>query len=267
LEEGTFHSRLLVILSNLSVPQVVDAVHANGSHIFLQLWAFGRATDVELLKAEDPNFEYVGASAIPTSTSSPLPRPLTIEEINTYVQWYATAADKAVNRAGFDGVELHFANGYLPDQFLQDVSNQRTDKYGGSIKNRARFPIEILEAVANAVGEDRVGFRVSPWNTWQGMGMEAPKPTFAYFVSQAKERFPNLAYLHAIEPLVAGPNGDSNDFLRKVWGDKVFIAAGGYTPQTAAETASAHGGLIAFGRHYIANVSSPSTNGRLSIKF
>ena len=245
-----------MILSNLSVPQVVDAVHANGSHIFLQLWAFGRATDVELLKAEDPNFEYVGASAIPTSSSSPIPRSLTVEEINTYVQWYATAADKAINKAGFDGVELHFANGYLPDQFLQDVSNQRTDKYGGSIENRARFPLEILEAVTSAVGEDRVGFRVSPWNTWQGMRMEDPKPTFAHFVSQAKERFPDLAYLHAIEPLVAGPNGDSNDFLRKIWGDKVFIAAGGYTPQTAAETASVHGGLIAFGRHYIANVSS-----------
>jgi NADPH2 dehydrogenase len=258
-----------VILSNVSVPQVVDAVHANGSHIFLQLWAFGRATDVELLKAEDPNFEYVGASAIPTSTSSPIPRPLTIEEINTYVRWYATAADKAVNKAGFDGVELHFANGYLPDQFLQDVSNQRTDKYGGSIENRARFPLEILEAVTNAVGEDRVGFRVSPWNTWQGMRMEDPKPTFTYFVSQAKGRFPNLAYLHAIEPLVAGPNGDSNDFLRKIWGDKVLIAAGGYTPQTAAETANAHGGLIAFGRHYIANVSScpPFINSRPSMKF
>jgi NADPH2 dehydrogenase len=246
--------------ADLSAPQVVDAVHANGSHIFLQLWAFGRTTDVELLKAEDPSFELVGPSAIPMSSSDPTPRPLTIEEISTYVQWHATAADKAVNKSGFDGVELHFANGYLPDQFLQDVSNQRTDKYGGSIENRARFPLEILEAVTNAVGEDRVGFRVSPWNTWQGMRMEDPKPTFAYFVSQAKERFPNLAYLHAIEPRVAGiedqdcGDGDSNEFLRKIWGDKVFIAAGGFTPQTAAETAGARGGLIAFGRHYIANV-------------
>ena len=257
--EITFTSNTL---SDLSVPQVVDAVHANGSYIFLQLWAFGRTTDVELLKAEDPSFELVGPSAIRMSPSDPTPRPLTIEEINAYVQWHATAADKAVNRAGFDGVELHFANGYLPDQFLQDVSNQRTDRYGGSIENRARFPLEILEAVTNAVGEDRVGFRVSPWNTWQGMRMVDPKPTFAYFVSQAKERFPNLAYLHAIEPRVAGiedqdcGDGDSNEFLRKIWGDKVFISAGGYTPQTAAETASTRGGLIAFGRHYIANVSS-----------
>jgi len=187
---------------------------------------------------------------------------MTVEEIKTYSQWYAAAADKAVNQAGFDGVELHFANGYLPDQFLQDVSNQRADEYGGSIENRARFPLEIIEAVSDAVGEDRVGFRISPWNPWQGMGMKDPKPTFAYFVSQAKERFPDLAYLHATEGRVAGiedrddDDMASNDFLRKIWGDKVFISAGGYTPQSATETANKLGGLIAFGRHYIANVSS-----------
>ena len=247
--------------SNLIALQVVDAVHANGSYIFLQLWAFGRAASVELLKAEDPNFEFVGASAIPISPSGPSPRPLTVDEIKTYVQWYADAADRAVNQAGFDGVELHSANGFLPDQFLQDISNQRTDEYGGSIENRARFPLEVIGAMAKAVGEDRVAFRVSPWNTWQGMGMENPRPTFAYFVSQAKERFPNLAYLHAVEPRIAGPedgessSGGSNGFLRKIWGNKVFIAAGGYTPETAAETVEAKGGLIAFGRRYISNVS------------
>ena len=250
-----------------SVPQVVDAVHANGSYIFLQLWAVGRATDVELLKSEDPSFDVVGASAIPMSPSDATPRPLTIEEVKTYVQWYTVAADKAINRAGFDGVEVHVANGYLLDQFLQDVSNQRTDDYGGSIENRARFPLEVIEAVANVVGEDRVGFRISPWSTFHGMSMENPKPTFAYLVSQAKERFPNLAYLHAAEPRVAGvddrdcDDSESNDFLRKIWGDKVFIATGGYTPQTAAETANRLGGLVAFGRHYIANVSFSSSVG------
>ena len=213
-----------------------------------------------MLKSEDPNFELVGASAIPISSSHPTPRPLTVEEIKTYVQWYADAADKAVNKAGFDGVELHFANGYLPDQFLQDVANQRADEYGGSIENRARFPLEILEAVSNAIGEDRVGFRISPWSPWQGMRMEDPKPNFAYFTSQAKERFPNLAYLHTVEPCIAGDQ-DSNsiesiEFLREIWGDKVFITAGGYVPQSATETVKTKGGLIAFGRYYIANVSS-----------
>jgi NADPH2 dehydrogenase len=272
MEECMFILNPPVVLSDLSVPQIVDAVHANGSYIFLQLGSFGRALGVKSLKVEDPSFELVGPSAIPMSPSDSTPRPLTIEEIDTYVQWYAVAADRAINKAGFDGVELHFANGYLPDQFLQDVSNQRTDKYGGSIENRARFLIEIIEGVANAVGEDRVGFRISPWNPWQGMRMEDPKPTFAYFVSRAKERFPDLAYLHAVEPRVAGDgdhdcaDSDSNDFLRKIWDHKVFIATGGYTPETAAETASTQGGLIAFGRHYIANVSSlrPLTNGRPS---
>lgn len=239
--------------------RVVDAVHANGSYIFLQLWAFGRAADAELLRAEDTTFDFVGASAIPMSPSGPAPRPLTVDEIKTYVQWYADAADKAVNRAGFDGVELHFANGYLPDQFLQDVSNQRTDEYGGSIENRTRFPLEILEAVTKTVGEDRVGFRISPWNTWQGMRMKDPKPTFAHLVSQTKERYPDLAYAHVIEPSVDHGNneGVSNEFLREIWGDKVFISAGDYNPQTAAETASAKGGLIAFGRHYISNPDLP----------
>ena len=196
------------------------------------------------------------------SPSDLVPRPLTVEEIRTYAQWYVDAAEKAVNGAGFDGVELHYANGYLPDQFLQDISNNRTDEYGGPVENRARFPLEIIEAVANAVGEDRIGIRISPWNTWQGMKMEDPKPTFSYFVSQVKERFPNTAYIHAIEPRVAGiedrqGNGptESNQFLRDIWGDKPFISAGGHTPQTATETANTLGGLVAFGRHYIANVS------------
>ena len=250
---------------NCLLSQIVDAVHANGSYIFIQLWAHGRAAHVELLKSEDPNSELVGPSAIPMSPSDPTPRPMTTDEIDTYVRWHADAADRAVNQAGFDGVELHFANGYLPDQFLQDVSNQRTDEYGGSVENRARFPLEIIEAVSKAVGEDRVGFRISPWNTWQGMRMENPRPTFAYLVSQAKERFPDLAYLHVVEPRVSGfedydsEEGDSNEFLRRIWGEKVFIAADGYSPQTAAETVKSKGGLIAFGRHYISNVSSSSS--------
>ena len=155
---------MILCLTSPSAPQVADAVCANGSYVFIQLWAFGRAVNSELLKAEDPSSEPVSSSVIPMSPSGPTPRPLTVEEIKTYVRWYAVAAGKVGKRAGFDGVELHFANGYLPDQFLQDVSNQRTDEYGGSIENRARFPLEIIEAISNVVGEDRVGFRVSPWS-------------------------------------------------------------------------------------------------------
>ena len=244
--------------------QVVDKVHANGSYIFLQLAALGRGTDPDQLKAENPNFDFVGPSEIPVSPDKATPRALTVDEIETYVQWYADAANKAINKAGFDGVELHFANGYLPDQFIQDMSNQRSDEYGGSIENRARFPLEIIKAVSNAVGQDRVGFRISPWSTWQSMRMEDPKPTFSYLVSRAKENFPDLAYLHVTE----NEEGiESNQFLRKIWGDKVFIAAGGYTPQSAVETVNTDGGLIAFGRHYIANVRSMMMNSNMELLF
>ena len=97
-----------------------------------------------------------------------MPRALTVEEIAEYVQWFATAARNAVLGAGFDGVEVHAANGYLPDQFLQTNTNKRTDSYGGSVENRARFVLEITEAVVKAVGANKVGIRLSPWSTFQG---------------------------------------------------------------------------------------------------
>lgn len=89
-------------------------------------------------------------------------------EIREYIQWFTSAASNAVHRAGFDGVEIHGANGFLVDQFIQDVSNQRTDKYGGSIENRARFALEVIDAVSAAVGETKVGLRISPWSGYQG---------------------------------------------------------------------------------------------------
>jgi NADPH2 dehydrogenase len=99
-----------------------------------------------------------------------VPRALTVEEIGEYMQLFATAARNAVLRAGFDGVEIHAANGYLPDQFLQTNTNNRTDSYGGSVENRARFVLEITESVVKAVGANKVGIRLSPWSTFQGEG-------------------------------------------------------------------------------------------------
>ena len=111
-------------------------------------------------------------SPIPLPTKdadkAPVPRALTVEEIREYVQLFASAARNAVLGAGFDGVEIHAANGYLPDQFLQTVTNARTDSYGGSVENRVRFVLEITEAVVNAVGANKVGIRLSPWSTFQG---------------------------------------------------------------------------------------------------
>jgi 2,4-dienoyl-CoA reductase-like NADH-dependent reductase (Old Yellow Enzyme family) len=149
--------------------KVTDAVHAKGSFMYLQLWALGRTASIEELKSEDTSFEYVSAGDVPLPRTAqqeeetPHPRPLTKAEIVEYVQLYATGARNAVERAGFDGVEIHGANGFLLDQFLKETSNNRTDEYGGSPENNSRFVLEVVEAVSAAVGEERVGLRISPW--------------------------------------------------------------------------------------------------------
>ena len=151
----------------------MDAVHKNGSFIYLQLWALGRTAEPEVLQ-EEGGYPHTAPSPIPLdhksalSAPAPVPRALTVEEIGEYVQLFATAARNAVLRAGFDGVEIHAANGYLPDQFLQTNTNNRTDSYGGSVENRARFVLEITESVVKAVGANKVGIRLSPWSTFQG---------------------------------------------------------------------------------------------------
>ncbi len=172
--------------------QIVDAVHENGSYVFLQLAALGRAADPDVLQREGGH-PLVAPSPIPLAPASqndasssssltpppalPLPHALTVEEIGEYVRLFATAAENAVLRAGFDGVEIHGANGYLVDQFLQSNANSRTDAYGGSVRNRARFVLEVVGAVAEAIGADRVGIRLSPWSTFQGECVERAAPS------------------------------------------------------------------------------------------
>jgi NADPH2 dehydrogenase len=141
-------------------------VHAKGSYIACQLWAHGRAVSDDWCAQH--NYTPVSASDIPLSGNKVLPRPLTHDDIKTYIAAYVQAAVNSLEEAGFDAVELHFANGYLPDQFLQDVSNKRADEYGGGVENRARFPLEILDAVVKRVGEKKVGLRLSPWSPFQG---------------------------------------------------------------------------------------------------
>jgi NADPH2 dehydrogenase len=160
------------IFERFLITKVTDAVHAKGSFMYLQLWALGRAASVEKLKQEDPSFEYVSAGDVPLPRTpeqeqkgedAPRPRPLSKAEIAEYVQIYATAARDAVERAGFDGVEIHGANGYLLDQFLKETSNNRRDEFGGSPENNSRFVLDVVAAVSAAVGEERVGLRLSPW--------------------------------------------------------------------------------------------------------
>ncbi|KXN89084.1 putative inactive dehydrogenase EasA [Leucoagaricus sp. SymC.cos] len=245
--------------------QIVDSVHATGSFIFSQLWGLGRQANEAQLKAEDPSFPVVGPSPIPEAEDATIPRELTTPEIKEYIQLFATAARRAVHEANFDGVEIHAANGYLIDQFLQDVSNQRQDEYGGSVERRSRFGLEIVKAVIEAVGTaQKVGVRLSPWNSFAGMGMDDPVPQFSHFVSTLKREFPDLAYIHVVEPRVSGDRDNktplqgrqaTNDFLRDIWFSRPFISAGGYDRQEAIRQANARENeLIAFGKIFLANI-------------
>ncbi len=165
--------------------KITDAVHANGSYTFLQLWALGRAADPAVLKQEG-GFDLVAPS--PISFNNNVPRELTVAEIKEYVQLYSKAASNAI-KAGFDGVEIHAANGYLLDQFLQTVSNERTDEYGGSVENRVRFPLEVINAIVETVGAERTAVRISPWSPFQGE--ECP--------SRSAPQVPNLFYRYGYE--------------------------------------------------------------------
>ncbi|EIW79890.1 FMN-linked oxidoreductase [Coniophora puteana RWD-64-598 SS2] len=241
--------------------KVTDAIHAKGSYIYLQMWSLGRTADPKFLASE--GFEFTAASDIPMKAYAeeghPNPRPMTLAEVKEHVQLYATAAENAI-KAGFDGVEIHSAHGYLIDQFLQDVSNNRTDEYGGSIENRSRFGLEVAAAVVKAIGASRVGIRLSAWSEFQDMRMKDPVPTYTYYVKELKKL--NLSYMHVVEPRMNG-NEDvedatgSNEFIREIWGDSPFIVAGGYTRESALKTAEEKGVLIAFGRNYISNPDLP----------
>ncbi|KAH9056412.1 hypothetical protein EDB87DRAFT_1813036 [Lactarius vividus] len=240
---------------------ITDAVHANGSFIYLQLWCMGRVAEGDVLRKAG-NYDVVGASAIALEGHE-TPRELTVAEIKEYVRLYATAAETAVLKAGFDGVEIQSAGGLFPDQFLQTVSNKRTDEYGGSLENRLRFVLEVTEAVVKAVGANKVGIRLSPYLTAQGMGMPDPIPTFSELVARIRDSYPDFAYLHVIEitELVPAPGGtvkrQSTKFLRDIWGDRPYIASGGYERDTAIEAVEKEGGLISFGRYFISNPDLP----------
>ncbi|PIL29743.1 hypothetical protein GSI_08182 [Ganoderma sinense ZZ0214-1] len=243
--------------------KVVDAIHEKGSYVYLQLWALGRTARPNVLHQLFPDAPYVAPSPIALSTQPDhVPRELTKDEIKQYVQWYATAAKNAVEGGGFDGVEVHGAAGYLVDQFLQDVSNKRTDEYGGSIENRARFALEVMDAIVKAVGETKAAIRLSPWMLYQDMGMADPIPQFTYLVDQLKQRHPNLAYLHLISAGVPGsiaPKDDSQaHFIHKLWAPRPLITTGGYDRESGLKLAEETGQLIGYGVLFLASPDLPS---------
>ncbi|CAN5300070.1 alkene reductase [soil metagenome] len=246
--------------------KVTDAVHANGGRMFLQLWHVGRQSHVEMTGGVPPvapsvvPFEQVVFLKAGWAPVSPH-RALDIEEIPGIVEEFRRGAERA-KAAGFDGVEIHGANGYLLDQFLQDGSNHRTDAYGGSIENRARLLLEVVEAVTSVWGGDRVGVRVGPSGSWASMSDSDPQATFGYVATQLN-RF-GLAYLHVIEPRIVGAEAPVEGRppvaaaqLRKLFKGPI-IAAGGFDREGAEQLVeSGDADLIAFGRHFSSNPDLP----------
>ncbi|HEX8144564.1 MAG TPA: alkene reductase [Pyrinomonadaceae bacterium] len=246
---------------------VTQAVHKAGGKIFLQLWHVGRISHPSMQEggalpvapsAIAPRGEvFTGAGMKPFVT----PRALLTEEIPGIVEQFRVGAANAL-KAGFDGVEIHGANGYLIDQFLEDSTNKRTDLYGGAVENRARFLLEVTEAVVGVWGDGRVGVRLSPGGTFNSMHDSDPASTFGY-AAQALNRFP-LAYLHVVEPsdpqqyLLNGAQVSATRHLRSLF-EGTLITAQGYNFETAnAVLARGEADLVGFGVLFLANPDLPA---------
>jgi len=240
--------------------KVTKAVHAEGGRIVLQLWHMGRASH--------PDFQPQGALPVAPSAIAirgeihtyegqkpyPVPRAIETDEIAGLVEEYARAT-RLAREAGFDGVEIHAANGYLIDQFLRDCSNHRTDQYGGSVENRARFLLEVTRAVTNAWSPGRVGVRLSPTGAFNDMQDTAPEAVFGYAAEQLNAF--GLAYLHASEPLPGHPLATNlppvAPLLRRKF-EGPFMLNGGYNAESGGEAiASGAADLISFGVPFLAN--------------
>ncbi|MGY8524588.1 alkene reductase [Paracidovorax citrulli] len=236
--------------------QVTDAVHAAGGRIFLQLWHVGRISDPVFLNGDLP----VAPSAIAAEGHVSLvrpkrayvtPRALETDEIPGIVAAYRRGAQNA-KAAGFDGVEVHGANGYLLDQFLQDSTNKRTDAYGGSIENRARLLLEVTDACIDVWGPDRVGVHLAPRCDSHTMGDSDPAATFGYVAKELGKR--RIAFLCSREALGDDRLGPA---LKEAFGG-VYIANESMTKQTANQLlASGEADAIAFGKLFIANPDLP----------
>ena len=250
--------------------QVTKAVHAVGGKMVCQLWHVGRVSHHLLqpggaapvapsaIRADARTYVIDGegrGSFVPTDE----PRALHRREIPGIVHDYAAAARNAVKSAGFDGVEIHGANGYLLEQFLKTGANQRGDDYGGGIENRARLMLEVTRAVVDAVGHDRVGIRLSPVSPANGISEADPQPLYDHLIRQLATL--GLAYVHVVEGATGGPRevpGQPFDYAalktayRQAGGRGAWMVNNGYDPQMAADAiASGHADLVSFGKPFI----------------
>lgn len=243
--------------------KVTNAVHKQGGLIFLQLWHVGRISHSSFLEGNLP----VAPSAIKPSGEHftfdgmkpyEIPKALSIYEIKEIVQEYAQAAQNAI-AAGFDGVEIHGANGYLIDQFLKDGTNKRNDEYGGTIENRSKFLFEILKAVSNAIGHDKTALRLSPSGTFNDMSDSNPQEHFKYICKKLNDY--DLAYLHIMDALEGdirhGANVVELKYLRDAY-NGVLITNGGYDKDRGNQTIENHlADAVAYGVLFISNPDLP----------
>jgi len=250
--------------------RIGEAVHAKGGVVFAQIIHTGRTSHVALQpNGESPvapstvaygGHAFLGGEFVPVSPA----REITVAEIREVVEDFRKAAERAL-AAGLDGVEIHSANGYLLDQFLQDGSNHRTDEYGGSVENRARFLLEVTKAVVSVWGPGRVGVRIGPSGTFNEMHDSNPEAIFGYVAEQLNGL--DLAYLHVIEPRIAGDVTKENaeddavvasKFLRKIYKGTI-LAAGGFNGESAEEIlVKGDADLVAIGRMFTSNPDLPN---------
>ena len=250
--------------------RITDTVHAEGGKIVVQLWHVGRVSHTDL---QPGGGQPVAPSAItaktktvlikdgvPTFVATSEPRALDAQELPGIVHSYQAAARNAVDTAGFDGVEIHGANGYLLDQFLKTGSNQRTDDYGGSIENRARLLLEVVRAVTSAIGGGRTGIRLSPVTPANDADDAAPQPLFDYVVRQLAQL--DLAFIHIIEGATGGARelperpfdyAMLKSAYRAAGGKGAWMVNNGYDKALAQQAVKNGADLVAFGKPFIAN--------------
>ncbi|SLN62181.1 N-ethylmaleimide reductase [Roseovarius albus] len=243
--------------------EITDAVHAKGGKIVLQLWHVGRISHTSLLphgnaplapsaiQAEAPTFTEDG----PANVSAP--RELSAAEIETIVTEYTDAAQASID-AGFDGVEVHGANGYLLNQFISTNTNDRTDAYGGSPENRAKLLLDVVDAVSERIGRGRVGVRLSPTGTFNDIHDGEASATYSFLFAEIDKR--ELAFLHVVEAFPgfepSGPDKDLIQNLRTAYSGN-YIANGGYDKDSAAEAVEKGAAAVSFGRMFISNPDLP----------
>jgi N-ethylmaleimide reductase len=242
--------------------KITAAVAREGGKMFLQLWHVGRVSHPDFHGGALPVAPSAVAADGEVYTAQGLkkmvaPRALEADELPDIVEQFRKGAENA-KAAGFDGVEIHGANGYLLDQFTRDGSNHRTDTYGGSIENRVRLPLEVTKAVIDVFGKDRVGYRISPNGTFNSMSDSDPRATFSHLTQRLSEV--GLGYLHVTEPV----NAESRvtPHLRKLF-KGTFIVNGGYDEARGnAAIANGEADLVAYGVPFLANPDLPYRFGK-----